>query len=274
MNIVDTHVHLYDDDESTYPMLAEPSRPEPGIGSMRHLQREMQGAGVSRAVIVQTGSAYGFDNRLMLDAVGAHREWAVGVCRLDPSNSGSPGLLEQYVSTANVRGLRMEPVGELYPMFYNPGATRMWLVARRLGIVVCANLRAKLLTQLADLLSRFPDVPVVLDHAAYPSAAEPSTFELVKELARFRNLHLKLSFAVNGSQMGYPFPDMHAGVKLLIDAFGADRCMWGSNFPCEHWLKKASYAEHLDLFRREFKLSDGQQQAILEETPMRVWFGS
>jgi predicted TIM-barrel fold metal-dependent hydrolase len=49
--------------------------------------------------------------------------------------------------------------------------------------------------------------------------------------------------------------------------------MWGSDFPCELWLKKATYAEHLALFTEELGLSEAEQQAILEETPMRVWFG-
>ena len=66
---------------------------------------------------------------------------------------------------------------------------------------------------------------------------------------------------------------MHPVVRRIIEAFGPGRCMWGSDFPCELWLKKASYQEHLALFREELGLSDGEQQAILEETPARIWFG-
>jgi len=65
---------------------------------------------------------------------------------------------------------------------------------------------------------------------------------------------------------------MHEGIRKMIQAFGADRCMWGSNFPCEHWLKKATYAEHLDVFRKEIGLSEAEQQALFVETPERVWF--
>lgn len=272
LKVVDTHVHLYHTDESRYPMKSEPLRPPVGTGSMLHLHREMRRAGVGKAVFVQTGSAYGFDNRLLLDSVDNSRGWAVGVCRVDPSDPESPGRLEQIMSSHAIRGIRMEPVGELYPMFYNPGATRMWEAARRLGLIVCANLPAKLLMQLANLLARYPSVRVVLDHAAYASASDPAGLQTVASLARFPNLFVKLSHVVMGTSQGYPFPDMHEGVRRLIRAFGPDRCMWGSNFPCELWLKKATYLEHLDLFRKEMGLSREDQEAILVGTPVRVWF--
>ena len=272
MKITDTHVHLYHSDESTYPMKPEPLRPPSGTGTIMHLHREMRRNGVNRAVFVQTGSAYGFDNKLLLDSLAESKEWAVGVCRLDPSDPGSPGLLEQYVTKHPIRGLRMEPVGELYPMFYNPGATRMWESARGFNILICAHLPSNLLRQLADLLARFPTVQVVLDHAGYASADDPTSVDTVLELSRFQNLFLKLSHVVSGTSQGYPFVDMHEGIRKMIQAFGADRCMWGSNFPCEHWLKKATYAEHLDVFRKEIGLSEAEQQALFVETPERVWF--
>ena len=275
MTIVDTHAHIYHSDETAYPMRPEPLRPPEGTGTISHLREEMQTAGVGRTVLVQTGSAYGWDNRLLADA--ANRAQMVGVCTLDPASRESVDELERLVSGFNVRGLRMEPTRDRYPMFYHPGAGRMWEAARRLGVVICAHLQISFLQQLADLLARFPEVQVVLDHAAYPTAVEgpdSETVQGVAELARFRNLSVKLTFAVTGSEEGYPFEDMHPIVRRMIEAFGPDRCMWGSGFPCELWLKKATYETHLALFTAALGLSDGEREAILEATPMRIWFGS
>ena len=111
--------------------------------------------------------------------------------------------------------------------------------------------------------------------AAAKEAAEgvdSETVQGVLELARFRNLHVKLTFAVTGSDEDYPFRDTHPILKRLIEAFGPDRCMWGSDFPCELWLKKATYAEHLALFTDELGLSPAEQDAILGGTAMQVWF--
>lgn len=277
MNIVDTHAHVYHADESLYPMVEEPSRPPKETGSIEHLKSEMNEAGVRRAVLVQTGSAYKWDNRLLADLCVESRGWAVGVCSLDPSAAHTIEELERLSRECNIKGLRVAPIGETYPMFYHPGTTRIWEAAQRLGIVICAHIRSSLLDQLSDLLARFPDVQVVLDHSGYPMAKDgegSETVQAVCGLSRFRNLSLKLSFTVFGSDMDYPFTDTHAIARSLIEAFTPERCMWGSGFPCEHWLKKATYAEHLAVFTQELGLSESEKRGILEETPNRIWFGT
>ncbi len=275
MAIVDTHAHVYHPDESVYPLIEQPSRPPEGTGTVDHLAQNMKEAGVERAVLVQTGSAYRWDNRLLADSARESASWAVGVCTLDPRSDESPAILADLATKHNVRGLRMEETKDVHPLYYHHGAVRLWEAARELGVVICAHLRTNHLPQLADLLSRYPDVPVVLDHAAYPSAAEGVDSETVREvsaLSRFGHLHVKLTFGVTGSDATYPFADTHPILHAMIDAFGPDRCMWGSDFPCEHWLKKATYVEHLDLVREALGLSDAARTAILEETPTRLWF--
>ena len=276
MAIVDTHAHVYHPDESVYPMIVDPSRPPEATGTVDHLQRNMSEAGVERAVLIQTGSAYLWDNRLLADCARPNSAWAVGVCTLDPRSGESVTTLTDLVENHNVRGLRMEATKDAHPLYYHHGAVRLWEAARDLNVVICAHLRTNHLPQLGDLLSRYPEVPVVLDHAAYPSASEGVDSETVREvagIARFQNLHVKLTFGVTGSDETYPFTDTHEILRAMIDSFGPDRCMWGSDFPCEHWLKKATYVEHLDLIREALGLSDGARSAILEETPTRLWFG-
>ena len=274
MQIIDTHAHIYHANESRYPMKTEPLRPPTGTGHVGHLRREMQAAGVARAVLVQTGSAYQWDNRLLADTASTHEEWAVGVCTLDPEAAESVAELERLAADFNVKGLRMEPTRSSTPVFCHPGASRLWRAAKRLGVVICAHIHGPFLEQLAELLSRYPDVPVVLDHAAYPRAAEGVDSETVTgvvELARFPNLYLKLTFIVTGSDENFAFSDMYPIVMRLIEAYGPERCMWGSDFPCELWLKeKATYQTHLSLFTEAWGLSEGDKRAILEETPMRV----
>jgi L-fuconolactonase len=276
LQIVDTHAHIYHPDETRYPKVAEPLRPPDGTGDVVHLKREMAAAGVARAVLVQTGTAYRWDNRLLADTARANADWAVGVCTLDPAAPESVTELERLVTGHNVRGLRMEPTRGRDSVFDHPGARHLWATAERLGIVICAHIRSPFIGQLAALLAAYPDVPVVLDHAAYPRAAEGVDSEAVVRvagLARFPNLHLKLTFAVTGSEEGYPFRDMHPILLRLIEAFGPDRCMWGSDFPCELWLQgKATYQSHLSLFTEALELSQGEQRSILESTSLRIWF--
>ncbi len=273
--MIDTHAHIYHPDESLYPMIEDPFRPPVGIGTIDHLRENCAEAGIEKVVLVQTGSAYRWDNRLLADTVRANADWIAGVCTLDPASSESPAELERLHGDSNVRGVRIEPTRTNYPQYYHPGSVALWETAERLGIVVCAHVTTPYLDQLSELLARFPGVVVVLDHAAYPKAPEgvgSETVLSVVDLARFKNLYVKLTFAVTGSEDDYPFHDMHGIVRKVMDAYGPARCKWGSGFPCEHWLKTATYTEHLDLFRRELGLSEADKSAVLTDTATRIWF--
>ncbi len=269
---IDTHAHLYADDDVRYPMKAEPYRPERGVGTIDHLCAEVAANGIDRVVLVQTGSAYGWDNRLLADVARAHPGWTVGVCTLDPVAEKSLIELERLVGEYNVKGVRIEVANGRYR---HAGSERLWALAGQLGAVVCAHLRREYLEELDQLLIQFPDVPVVLDHCAYPSVDEDAGGDVlsrVKQLAMRENLYAKLTFGVTSSQEEYPFVDTWDMLRCVIDAFGPERCMWGSDFPCEHWLRKASYAQHVALFTEELGLSDTDLEWVLGGTASRVFW--
>ena len=87
--------------------------------------------------------------------------------------------------------------------------------------------------QLINLLERFPQVPVILDHLARPSldegppyAAAASLFALVK----YRNVYLKVTpQAFAASQRGKATTETF--FPRLVSEFGASRMAWGSNYP-------------------------------------------
>ena len=80
--MVDTHAHIYHVDEAAYPMIDDPYRPEEGQGTLEHLRSEVRANGIEKVVLVQTGSAYRWDNRLLADTAAANSDWTVGVCTL------------------------------------------------------------------------------------------------------------------------------------------------------------------------------------------------
>jgi len=272
MHIVDTHAHLYAADEDRYPMIAKPYRPPEGTGTIEHLRRMTQDAGVTRVVAVQTGSAYRWDNRLVADLVRANRDWMTGTCNLNPADSESPDRLAELVEDFGIRAIRLEPAKGAYD---HEGSIALFRRTRELGTVIQAHIHAVHADELARLMDRFPEVPVVLDHCMYVRSSEAPEFPTVQkvlELARYPNVHPKLSFLVSGSDEPYPCPDTRDPARRILDAFGPDRCMWGSDFPTELWIPKVTYREHLDILRKELGLHTNEVRAILETAPMRVWF--
>jgi predicted TIM-barrel fold metal-dependent hydrolase len=123
-------------------------------------------------------------------------------------------------------------------------------------------------------LNEFPGLRVVLDHCLNLKAGPEFEAILadVVRLSRHKNLHAKLTFLPTGSTSGYPCADMHAACLKIIDAFGPERCVWGSDFPCELWTPKVTYAEHLKIFAEALPLKDSARAQILGETARRLWF--
>ena len=124
------------------------------------------------------------------------------------------------------------------------------------------------------MLEKFPRQPVVIDHCLItePNSESNRVIEDMLRLARFPNTYAKLSFLPLGSVEEYPFRDMHEPCKRIIAGYGADRCVWGSNFPCELWTPKSSYAQSLRLFTHELGLGEAARDAIFGQTARQLWF--
>jgi len=280
MRIVDTHAHIYSPDESRYPMIENPLRPPGGTGAIAHLRREMAANGVERVVAIQTSTAYRWDNRFLTESARDNAPWMVGVCTLEPENPESPAILRRYVQEYNVRGMRSVPAGSLAgsgaaQRLDDPGVDALWSMAESLGVVINVLIHVDLADELERLLARYRGLRVVLDHCMYPRGRDGlggETIQRAFKLARYPNLHAKLTWLVDSSDQEYPFEDTHPLLRAVVAAYGAERCVWGSDFPCELWTPKATYTQTLGLFREAVGLPSGDLQAILWDTPSRLWF--
>ncbi len=278
MLIVDAHPHIYSADRARYPTVDDPWEPgEPAAAG--DLKLKMDEAGVGRAVFIQTSTVYGHDNRYIMDSSLAHSEWAAGVVTLSPDDPSHLEVLEEAVTRHNVRGLRGTTgrAGQID----SDGVRRLWTKARDLGIAVnCMVL---------DDIGRAPEIeaiagdldglPIVIDHCFMLNSHNlGQRFSLDEKLAALErlsarpNVYAKLTPGTHGSDRVYPHEDMHEPLKRVIDFFGPDRCVWGSNFPNALWSKGTSYRQNLTLFTEELGLSAGDQEAILSTTALRLWF--
>ena len=142
------------------------------------------------------------------------------------------------------------------------------------GIVINVLINRDKAPEAEVLLKEFSGLRVVLDHCLNLKAGPEFQAILadVLRLSRHKNLHAKLTFLPTGSTTGYPCADMHEACLKIIDAFGPERCVWGSDFPCELWTPKVTYAEHLKIFTEALPLKDSARSQILGETARRLWF--
>jgi len=270
--VIDCHAHVYGEDEKAYPTIEKPYRPPAGKGTVSHLLGELRANGVSRATAIQTSTFYGWENRFLADSSKRHRDVLVGVCTLDPDEPTSPSALERLVRESNVRGMRSIPAKSR--KLDDPGVDALWATAERLGIVINVLVNRDKTDEVEALSRRHPSLRVVIDHCLNLKAGsqlEP-TLEDLERLAKLPKVHAKLTFIPTGTAEVYPCRDMHDPCRRVIAAFGPNRCVWGSNFPCELWNPKATYAQHLAIFTRELGLDAEAKAAILGETARRLWF--
>jgi len=271
--IVDAHPHIYATNRRKYPSIADPWEPgEPATAE--DLRARMDAAGVARAVFIQTSTFYRWDNRYVMDMAKKYRAWATAVVTLSPDDPAHLEVLEEAVRNYGVRGLRgsVDRTGRIW----SPTVLRLWTKAHELGIVVNCMVGDDLdrVPEIERIAQELPELPIVIDHCFMLNQyrKQTETLAALKRLSALPNLHAKLTSGTHGSARVYPHSDMHRPLLEVISCFGADRCVWGSNFPNALWSKGTSYAQNLTLFTRELGLSRRVQEGVLSGTALRLWF--
>ena len=266
--IIDPHLHVWSDDEATYPFHTRPRQP----GSAELLLETMANAGVDKAVIVQP-ILYLFDNRYVSDCLKRYPGRFAAQALVDPTKPEAPDELEQLVKEEGFGGMRIhlsrygDPAG-LAAEDKDP----LWARARDLD--VCFNLfgRAEDHAPVEPIIARFPEVRVVVDHIAGIPAHEPEPKPLLTNLlnwAQYPNVHVKISNIGGRSQEPYPHCDTFDMIRRITDAYGPQRLMWGTDFP--HVLTGTGYVESLDLIRNEMFFSTEDLEWMLCKTILKLW---
>jgi predicted TIM-barrel fold metal-dependent hydrolase len=87
--------------------------------------------------------------------------------------------------------------------------------------------------QLTQLLTRYPQIRVIIDHLMKPPVEEGPPYSgasFLFDLARYGNVYLKLTTRnVMEASHGKATPETFFG--RLVQEFGASRIAWGSNYP-------------------------------------------
>lgn len=266
--IVDTHTHIVAEDEQRYPLSPRPLSGEwykEAPCSADRLLVKMEETGVDRAVLVQPMGAYSFDNRYTADSAVAHPDRFVSACCVDLDAESPVETLTHWVQEKGMRGVRLFALARGDSWLAKPRTFPVWERAAELGIHVIVTIFGHQLDDLRRMLERYPSIDVSLDHCAFPNMTAPDTLFAMADLG---NLHLKVSTHVLDAATsfeGSPQPFVHR----LVDVFGAQRVMWGSDFCQTH---DRSYAELVDLGRAAFaELDRHDRDACMAGTALRLW---
>jgi predicted TIM-barrel fold metal-dependent hydrolase len=261
---IDTHVHLASDDLRKYPWAeVRPFATDTYENTAERLLGLMDEAGVEGALVVQPFGVYGYDNAYHADAAAAHPDRFVGVCGLSAALPDAPALLRHLVRERGMGGLRVTSRGDEVG-FDDPRFLELMAEAERLAIPVCVLTSLKRLPSVHALARRYPGLTIALDHLGGQLADPDEVVEGLRELAAAPNIFLKFSTPLLTA--GPPHETL---LPRLIERFGAERLMWGTNYPVTD---EGGYASMVEFAREALSsLPETDQYALLSGTALRLW---
>ena len=233
MKKIDSHLHVWADDPSAYPYRDGQEAPAAN-GAAEFLLELMDDADVAGALIVQP-IVHGFDHTYVDDTLAQWPDRFIGMCLVNPQDDDPVHMLDDLVARG-YRGVRFNPAlwreGE---MMSDEVGRALYARAGELGIAVGFLVSPGNYGEIDALAEEFPDTSAIIDHFGHcvPSieGSVVAEFERLVSMSRHPNLHVKLSEFPRASNEEFPYTDLFAWVHRLIDAYSADRLMWGTDFP-------------------------------------------
>jgi predicted TIM-barrel fold metal-dependent hydrolase len=263
--ICDAHIHLWPE-RTPHPDLVV----VPGfVASSAALLEDMDAAGVDRAAVV-TPSAMGWDNSFTLDAAQAAPERLVAVGRIDVT---APDAAERLVDeiAAGLAGVRIGP-GLATETLLAPPALAIWTAAAERRLPVHLHMEPDELVRMDAVAERFPEMPLVVDHLGRPDVpAGPggAGFRTVLQFARHPGTWIKTPAAYWFSRQATPYRDLEPFLAAALDAFGADRVLWASDWPA--CTRHGTYAEAMEPVRSGGFVGEADRGRVLGQNFERLY---
>lgn len=201
------------------------------------------------------------------EAALRHPERFAYLVRFDRHDPELEALVATIRTMPQRKALRVVPwTSEGFQQFADGADEPLFAAAQKHGIPVFVLLPGRT-RQLHRYLHAFPDVPVIVDHCGVmlsPGRLHDdhlSGFDDVLALAQFPNVALKWSHAPRLSAGAYPYPDVLDMLLRVVEAFGPQRVMWGSDHTQSR--DHHSWAESLYYIRDTTELSPEEKGWIL-----------
>jgi L-fuconolactonase len=275
--IVDAHHHFWDPAEADYPWLTDE------LAAMRRrfgpedLEPLLAATSVERTILVQTRSSVAETEAFL--ATAARTPFIAGVVGwvdlLDPAVGDALARLRGGIGGQTLVGIRHQVHDEPDPDWLRrPDARRGIAAVGAAGLAYDLLVRPRELPAALDTVRALPDVRFVIDHLAKPLIRDGQLqpwAELIRPFGDLGNAWCKVSGLVTEADWATWRPeDLEPFVDHALDIFGADRLLFGSDWPV--CLVAATYGEVLDAARATLTgLSSEEQAAVFGRNATEVY---
>jgi L-fuconolactonase len=275
MTIIDSQVHVYEANTPKRPWHSMPNWPPHVNGD--EMVAAMDKVGVDGAIFISAFSMYRYDASYAVEVQKAHPGKFAIVKPVDPDDPAVDDVVADWKRTPGAVGIRIiltkEPGRDRDPK--HPGLDRIARSAVKhdlpVNILCWGNVDAG-----ATLIDRHPDTRFIIDHLAIhqprtpPAPPQPwADLPKVLELAKRKNAVIKVSGACTLSREPYPFPDIWDPLARIFDAWGFDRCLWGTD-----WTRAfavVNYEQAVGPFLKTDRLSDSERAMLMGGATAKVY---
>ena len=273
MPIFDAQVHAYERNHPGRPWVGTLQGPAEVTGDQ--MVAALDEVGVDGAVLVSPFSMYRYDASYAREVFAKHPTRFRLVKPVDPTDPKVADTIADWASTKGTVGIRvfLRDTASTDPA--DPAINRVLAEAGRYSLPVNLACTGRL-EQAGQLAARNPNTQLVIDHLGLQQPPKPpappqpfAELPKVLALAAQPNIAIKISGACTLSHEPFPYNDIWDPLERIFDAFGLNRCMWGTD-----WTRAVAlltYKQGVDAFRVTDRLSDSDRAALMGDTLARVY---
>jgi predicted TIM-barrel fold metal-dependent hydrolase len=276
MATIDAQVHAYERNRSGRPWVGFLHGPAQVTGG--DMVAAMDAVGVDGALLVSPYSLYRYDASYAIEVYEAHPGRFGLIKPVDPTDPKVVDTIDQWAATEGTVAIRIMMRDEVSTDPADPGLNRVLAAAARNSLPVNLLCWGRL-EQVGLLAGRNPSTRLVIDHLGLqqpfeppPPAAPFADLPKLIALAAHDNVAVKITGACTLSHEPFPYRDLWDPLGRIFDAFGFDRCMWGTDWTRATGL--LTYQQGVEAFRVTDRLSDTDRAALMGGTVQRIYHWS
>ena len=265
MPIIDCQVHCYEANTPKRPWHSVPNWPPSATGD--EMIAAMDKVGVDGAIFISAFSMYQYDASYAVAVQRAHPDRFAIVKPVNPDDPAVGDVIAEWRKQPGAVGVRIMLTREANRAPDDPGLDRICRAAAQqnfpVNVLFWGNVDAG-----TALIDRHPGTRFIVDHLAIlqprepPAPPEPwADLPKVIELAKRPNAVIKVSGACTLSKEPYPFRDIWDPLKRVFDAWGFERCLWGTDWTRAYAV--VNYEQAVRPFVETDRLSDSERAMLM-----------
>ena len=269
---IDSQVHAYERDCPERPWSGFLQGPDEVTGD--DMVVAMDAVGVDGALLVSPFSMYRYDASYALEVYAKHPGRFGLIKPFDPQSESVADDVAEWAATPGVVGARIMLTAQPFEAD-DPSLSRILTSGGKAGIPVSIMCSGKL-SLFGELAHRHPNTRMVIDHVGLPQPFEPpvpaepfANLDNVIALAKYDNVAIKISGACTLSHLPFPYPDVWEPLSQVFNAFGLDRCLWGTDWT--RAVNLLTYEQGVEAFRITDQLSDSERSALMGGSLAKIY---